>query len=163
MGSPTMRAAKARTKHDLFIEEVPLPEPSAGEVRIRVEACGLCGTDLHLREGGFADGHTPGHEIAGLVDAIGPGVAGVARGSRVAVEPLLSCGTCGPCRAGRDNVCAGLRLLGVHQPGGFAEYVVASAKRLFVVPADLDPSLAALAEPLAVVLHGLRRGAFARE
>lgn len=158
-----MRAAVARAKHDLCVEDVPIPEPGAGEVRVRVEACGLCGTDLHLRAGGYADGHTPGHEIAGVVDAVGAGVHGVSAGERVAVEPLVSCGACAPCRSGRDNVCADLRLLGVHQAGGFAEHVVVAAKRLFPVPADLDPRLAALTEPVAVVVHGLRRGAFAPE
>ncbi len=158
-----MRAAMARTKHDLTVEDVPLPEPGAGEVRIRVEACGLCGTDLHLRAGGFATGHTPGHEIAGVVDRIGPEVRGVAEGARVAVEPLLSCGACGPCRSGRDNICAELKLLGVHRAGGFAEFVLAPARRLFPVPADLGPRLAALAEPVAVVVNGLRRGAFTPE
>lgn len=156
-----MRAAVAREKHALRVEAVPVPEPGADEVRVRVLACGLCGTDLHIREAGFAAGHTPGHEIAGVVDALGPGVTALRVGQRVAVEPLLSCGQCDACLAGRENICPKFRLLGVHRPGGFAEYVVAPAKRLFPVPDDLAPALAALAEPTAVVVHGLRRGRFA--
>jgi len=156
-----MRAAVASEKHALAVESVPVPEPGPGEVRVRVEACGLCGTDLHLIAGGLTPGHTPGHEIAGRVDALGAGVAGVAVGDRVAVEPLLTCGTCEPCRSGRDSICPQLRLLGVHVAGGFAEHVIVPARRLFPVPPDLDPRLAALAEPVAVVVHGLRRGGFA--
>jgi threonine dehydrogenase-like Zn-dependent dehydrogenase len=161
MGSTDMRAAVARGKQALAVEFVPRPEPGAGEVRVRIEACGLCGTDLHLFAGGFAPGHTPGHEIAGRVDALGAGVRELSLGDPVAVEPLLSCGACVPCRTGRESICPQLRLLGVHVAGGFAEYVVVPARRLFPVPRDLDVRLAALAEPVAVVVHGLRRGGLA--
>lgn len=155
-----MQAAVAHGKHALVAESVAMPEPGPGEVRVRVEACGLCGTDLHLRAGGFAEGHTPGHEIAGTIDALGAGVVGRTLGERVAVEPLLTCGRCAACRSGRDSICPALKLLGVHVPGGFAEAVVIPARRAFPVPQDLDARLAALAEPVAVVVHGLRRGAF---
>ncbi len=155
-----MRAAVAREQRALTVEQVALPEPGPGEARVRVEACGLCGTDLHLMQGGFAPGAVPGHEIAGRVDALGPGVAGFSIGDPVSVEPLRTCGQCEPCRAGRDSICPELKLLGVHLPGGFAEHVVVPARRLFAVPRDLDAKLAALAEPVAVVLHGLRRGGF---
>jgi 2-desacetyl-2-hydroxyethyl bacteriochlorophyllide A dehydrogenase len=161
MGSASMRAVVARGKRELVMERVPLPEPGPGEARVRVDACGLCGTDLHLMQGGFAPGHTPGHEIAGRVDALGPGVSGISVGDPVAVEPLLTCGACEPCRTGRDSICPQLRLLGVHVAGGFAEHVVVPVHRLFRVPRDLDARLAALAEPMAVVVHGLRRGGFA--
>ncbi len=156
-----MRAAIARSRHELAVGEAPLPEPGPGEVRVRVEACGLCGTDLHLLRAGFAPGHTPGHEIAGRVDAVGSGVSGLAPGDPVAVEPLLSCGRCEACRSGRDSICPELRLVGIHVPGGFAEHVVVPARRLFPVPHDLDARLAALAEPVAVALHGLHRGGVA--
>jgi threonine dehydrogenase-like Zn-dependent dehydrogenase len=163
MGTASMRAAVAREKHALTVESLPLPEPGPGEVRVRVEACGLCGTDLHLLAGGFAAGHTPGHEIAGRVDALGPGVTSVSAGDPVAVEPLLTCGTCASCRSGRDSICPDLRLLGVHVAGGFAEHVIVPARRLFPLPRGLDPRLGALAEPVAVVMHGLRRGGFAAQ
>jgi len=155
-----MRAAVGRDGQAFAIERVPLPDPGPGEVRVRVTACGLCGSDLHLqRMGFFASGRTPGHEIAGVVDRAGSAVAGLAAGQTVAVEPLLSCGDCPECRSGRDPLCRKSRLLGVHASGGFAEYVVAPAGRLFPAPAELAPAIAALAEPLAVSIHGLRRGA----
>jgi threonine dehydrogenase-like Zn-dependent dehydrogenase len=103
---------------------------------------------------------TPGHEIAGTVDRTGPGVSALAEGDPIVVEPLRSCGACRECRAGRDSICPELRLLGLHERGGMAEYVVVPAHRLYRAPEGLDPRVAALAEPMAVVLHGLRRGNF---
>jgi len=156
-----MRAVVARGGRTLQLELVPIPEPGPGEVRVRVEACGICGSDLHLQHlGAMHEGRTPGHEIAGRVDALGSGVAGLSVGEAVVVEPLASCGRCPACRSGRDSVCPELRLYGVHADGGMAEHVVVPAQRLFPVTDGIDPRVAALAEPLAVVVHGLRRGGF---
>jgi threonine dehydrogenase-like Zn-dependent dehydrogenase len=157
-----MRAAVSRGRRVLHVEQVPLPEPGAGEVRVRVSACGVCGTDLHFfRSGLLRAGLTPGHEIAGTVDRSGPGVAGFAAGQPVVIEPLRACGECASCREGRDSICPELRLFGIHENGGMAEYLVVPAHRLFRVSQGLDPRIAALAEPVAVVLHGLRRARFA--
>jgi len=157
-----MRAAISRGRRSLLVEDVSLPEPGPGEVRVRVSACGVCGTDLHLFHAGLLPvGLTPGHEIAGTVDRTGPGVSNFDSGEPIVVEPLRSCGQCRECRAGRDSICSEMRLLGLHESGGMAEYVVVPAHRLFRVPGGLDPRIAALAEPVAVVLHGLRRASFA--
>jgi threonine dehydrogenase-like Zn-dependent dehydrogenase len=143
---------------------VPKPAPGPGEVRVRVRACGICGSDLHLRSAGFVQrGVAPGHEFAGVVDAVGSGVLGLAPGTAVAVEPLRSCGRCDECRRGLEAICAEGQLLGVHASGGFAEYAVVAARRAFPVPAELDPRVAALAEPMAVVVRGHRRGGLARQ
>ena len=156
-----MRAAVARGGREIGVESVPLPDPGAGEVRVRVGACGICGTDLHLFQGGLmAPGLTPGHEIAGRIDAVGSGVSGLAAGDSVAIEPLASCGECPSCRAGRDSICPDGQIFGLHKSGGLAEFLVVPERRIFPVPSDLDPALAALAEPTAVVVHGLRRGNF---
>ncbi len=158
----TMRAAVWDEGGALRQVELPRPEPAAGEVRVRVRACGLCGSDLHLRNAGFVRrGVAPGHEFAGAVDAVGAGVAGLAPGDAVAVEPLRSCGRCDECRRGLDALCPEGQLLGVHAHGGFAEYAVVPAERAYPVPAALEPRVAALAEPTAVVVRGLRRGGFA--
>lgn len=142
---------------------VPLPEPGPGEVRVAVEACGICGSDLHLFHAGFfAPGSIPGHEAAGRIDAIGPDVTGVATGVRVAIEPMRGCGRCDSCRRGLYSICREARLHGVHLPGGLAEAVVVPADRVHPVPADLDPGIAALAEPMAVVVHALARGGLTR-
>ena len=155
----TMQAAVTRGRHQIELERLPIPEPGPGEVRVRVRACGVCGTDLHLFGSGFfAPGTTPGHEMAGEVDALGDGVEGPKPGDLVAIEPLHACGTCRTCRAGLDAICREIQVHGIHRPGGFAEYLTVPARRLFPVPADLDPTVAALTEPMAVVVHGLRRG-----
>jgi threonine dehydrogenase-like Zn-dependent dehydrogenase len=156
-----MRAAVATSGSSLAIESVPIPEPGRGEVRVRVSACGICGSDLNLVRGGLMrPGVIPGHEIAGIVDAVGPGVSRVSEGEIVAVEPFRSCGECDECRSGRDPVCRTSQLLGIQANGGLAEYLVAPEKRMFPAPADLGPEITALAEPLAVSIHGLRRGGF---
>jgi threonine dehydrogenase-like Zn-dependent dehydrogenase len=156
-----MRAAVSKGGDTLAIESVPIPEPSRGEVRVRVSACGICGSDLHLCHGGLmTPGLIPGHEIAGVVDALGPEVSRVSEGAHVAVEPFRSCGECDACRSGRDPICRASQLLGVQANGGLAEYLVVSERRIIPTPADLGPEITALAEPLAVSIHGLRRGGF---
>jgi 2-desacetyl-2-hydroxyethyl bacteriochlorophyllide A dehydrogenase len=162
-----MRAAclspQREGRHAFEVRRIPVPEPGPGEVRVAVEACGICGSDLHLLGSGFfAPGATPGHEAAGVVDALGADVAGWRTGARVAVEPMRGCGRCAECRRGSYSICRAARLHGVHLPGGLAEFVVVPADRVHAVPADLDMSLAALAEPMAVVVHALARGGLAR-
>ncbi len=162
MPLPYMRAAVFRGEGRIGVERLPRPEPAAGEVRVRIEACGICGSDLHLLQNGlYPPGIVPGHEFVGRVDAVGPDVDFLADGTRVAVEPFRSCGHCVYCRGGRDPLCPEARVLGISQAGGLAEYAVVPVRRLFPVPGDLDASLAALAEPTAVAVHGLRRGALA--
>jgi L-gulonate 5-dehydrogenase len=99
-----------------------------------------------------------GHEIAGRVHALGPNVNGIEVGDFVVVEPFLGCGKCYPCRIGKSNCCANLRIIGIHQPGGFAEYVVAPATHIHKVPAGLSPLEASLAEPVAIGVQACRRG-----
>jgi 2-desacetyl-2-hydroxyethyl bacteriochlorophyllide A dehydrogenase len=157
-----MRAAVVRGRGSVEITRLPLPEPGPGEARVRVGACGICGSDLHLFANGFfPPAQTPGHESAGWVDALGDGVAGPPIGAKVAVEPMRSCGNCSSCRAGCYSICREARLAGLHDPGGLAEYQLVPAARLHRVPEDLDAPVAALAEPMAVVTRALRRGAFA--
>jgi len=158
MPPATMDAAVARGPRHIELATLPVPEPGPGDVRVRVAACGICGSDLHLFGiGALPPGTVPGHEWMGVVDALGADVTGVAVGERVAVEPFRTCGRCALCRAGRGNLCREGRLLGVHAPGGLAQFATAPAARAFPVPAGMDDAVAALAEPLAVSLHGLRR------
>jgi len=155
-----MAAASLDGPHAVSVTRRLVPEPGPGEVRVRVEACGICGSDLHFyHRGPLFPSTSPGHEMAGVVDTIGDGVEGFASGDRVAVEPLASCGHCHACRTGRHAACPEARIFGVHQHGGLAEYVTVPARRLFPVAADLPPVLASLTEPMAVAFHGLRRGA----
>jgi 2-desacetyl-2-hydroxyethyl bacteriochlorophyllide A dehydrogenase len=156
---PTMRAAQIQGRAQIALARVDAPEPGPGDVRVRLLACGICGSDLHFFHAGlWAPGSTPGHEMAGEIDALGDGVTGLATGERVAIEPFRSCGVCAECLAGQPVRCRELRIYGIHCGGGLAELVCVQAQRAFRVPADLDPRLAALAEPMAVAVHGLRRG-----
>lgn len=149
--------------HSFEVRQVPRPEPGPGEIRIAVEACGICGSDLHLLGMGFfAPGMTPGHEAAGVVDALGAGVTGWQTGAHVAVEPMRGCGRCAECQRGMYSICRDARLHGVQLPGGLAEFLVVPADRVHAVPAGLEWSLAALAEPMAVVVHALARGGLVR-
>jgi L-idonate 5-dehydrogenase len=159
MTPPVSRAAVVSGPKRFALQERAVPEPGPGEARVRVEACGVCGSDLAFHQRGlFQAGQVPGHEMAGRVDALGEGVRGVALGARVAVEPVRTCGACDDCRSGRDSLCRDFRVHGIHLPGGFAEHVLVPAERLYPVPEDVDPAVAALAEPLAVAVHGLRQG-----
>lgn len=152
-----MRAAYCVEAGKIELREVPLPEPGAGEVLVRVRNCGVCGSDLHFFTGQFPPPPVcPGHEISGEVARIGSGVAHVHEGDRVVVEPLVTCQRCNFCRSGNYQLCPNLRVLGNMADGGFADYVRVPAYAVFPVPQGLDWSVAALAEPLAVAVHGLR-------
>ncbi|MCY3963876.1 MAG: alcohol dehydrogenase catalytic domain-containing protein [Acidobacteria bacterium] len=154
-----MRAGVYLGPGEVAVAARALPEPGPGEVRLRISACGVCGTDLHLVHSPkpiIEPGSVMGHEMAGIVDDLGAGVSGFEAGEPVVVEPLASCGDCDPCREGRDSICRELELYGLRRPGGFAEAVVVPAHRLYRVPRSMPPSLAALAEPFAVAVHGLR-------
>lgn len=160
-----MRAAVVDDDRTIRVREISRPECGPGEIRVRVDACGLCGSDLHFFHARSWDpGLIPGHEITGRIEAIGdrpPDVVarrGLGVGSAVVVEPIESCGVCVGCRAGRSSICPELRLAGVSRAGGFAEAIVMPAERIHPIAEDLEPALAALAEPLAVGLHGLERG-----
>jgi NADPH:quinone reductase-like Zn-dependent oxidoreductase len=123
------------------LEEVPTPTPGAGEVLIRIRACALNHLDLWVL-GGLPALKTPlpfwtGCDIAGEVAAVGPGVTGVTTGTRVAVNPSLSCGVCEWCVAGEDSTCVRYAILGEHARGGLAEYVVAPAANLLPLPAHV--------------------------
>lgn len=119
--------------------------------------CGICGSDLHWYHGlQPAPQVCPGHEISAEVAAVGAGVRGVKDGDRVAVEGLWSCGDCASCRAGLPQRCRRTRMIGGTVAGGFADYLLQAPHHLYPIPASVDDEVAALTEPLAVSVHGLR-------
>ncbi|MFJ4272222.1 L-idonate 5-dehydrogenase [Streptomyces coelicoflavus] len=160
---------------DLRVEDVPSPVPGPGEALVAVRYGGVCGSDLHYwRHGGVGDFRLRepmllGHEVVGTVVAYGsPDTAGPAgrprpaAGASVAVHPATPCGVCPECVDGRRNVCRDTRYLGSaarfpHVQGGFAGRIVVPAEQLRALPAGLDPRRGALAEPLSVALHAVRR------
>jgi (R,R)-butanediol dehydrogenase/meso-butanediol dehydrogenase/diacetyl reductase len=137
--------------------DAPDPEPGPGEVLVRVAACGICGSDLHLSDALDAPGLILGHEISGRVVEVGPGVDPGRIGDRVAGFPLVGCGECDACVAGATSRCASAAQLGLHRAGGFAELVTLAASGAHVLPDALDDHVGALVEPLAVAYHALDR------
>jgi propanol-preferring alcohol dehydrogenase len=125
-------------RRPLRAAELPVPGPGPGEVLVRVHACGVCRTDLHIVDGDLTRPKLPlipGHEIVGMVHAIGTGVERLAVGQRVGVPWLgYTCGRCDYCRAGRENLCDGARFTGYDRDGGYAEYTVADARYCFPLP-----------------------------
>ena len=161
-----MKAAVWHGYKDVRIEEVPEPSPKAGQVKIRVDWAGICGTDRHEYEGpNFIPVKKPhrltgrvapliiGHEFSGTIVELGEDVEGWSVGERVTANGSLTCGTCEACRSGRYNICQKLGFLGVGDDGAFADYVVVEAAKLFAIPEGVSQREAAVAEPLACGIH----------
>jgi len=143
-----MRVAQVSSPNGPFeIVERPIPEPGAGSVRIRVQACGICHSDSMTKDGlypGIQYPRVPGHEVAGVIDAVGPGVAGWEPGQRVGVGWNGGyCGYCDPCRRGEFFACVRGQVTGVTFDGGYGEYLIAPASAVALMPADLPPVEAA--------------------
>jgi len=149
-----MKALVCRDKK-LAIETIPDPEPGPGQLILRVESCGICGTDLSLQKAGvLADGTVMGHEFAGEVLESGHGFKA---GERVCALPMLSCGRCNRCKSGLGAFCQKVLLMGVGPAqGAFAELVPIAAHETVRLPAQLRPQDGALVEPMAVALHAAR-------
>jgi threonine dehydrogenase-like Zn-dependent dehydrogenase len=162
----TARAALWGEQNALLVEEVPVREPGPGQILVRVRACGICGSDLHRFHTDIPvpsrPGIGPGHEIAGVVAALGKGVDGPAAGTPVVMEPGFSCDRCNDCRRGRWSLCSKKQIMGFSVPGGMADYVLAGDGHVFPIPADLPFTLATVTEPLAINLRGLRRAGLAQ-
>jgi L-iditol 2-dehydrogenase len=139
---------------------LPVRPPGHGEALVQVLVTGLCRTDLKLIRVGHRDlvlPRIPGEEVVGRVVAKGPGVPAFEQGDLVYVYPGEWCGQCPPCRRGAENLCRGMRIMGFHRDGGFAEYVTAPARSLIPVPDGLEPDQAVFAEPLSCCLNALER------
>jgi L-gulonate 5-dehydrogenase len=144
------------------VGEVDPPAPAPDEAVLRVEAVGICGTDLHIFDGSYPVTFplVQGHEIAGVVESLPDGHTALAVGDRVAVEPATSCGTCHACRHGAPNACARMSAVGVHRPGGLQGLV--SVPVAYCHPTGgLAPEVVALCEPMSVSLHAVTRAGIA--
>jgi len=142
----------------LHLEERAEPVPSTGEVVVDVRASGICGSDVHGylgTTGRRRPGIVMGHEAAGVVARVGPGVTTLVPGDHVVLRSILPCGVCQQCRRSRPNVCVNRRGLGMHLDGAYADAVVLPEDALLRLPADLDFEEAALTEPLAVAMHAV--------
>lgn len=147
---------------DLRVERRPVPQPTGSQVLIRVAACGICGTDLHLVDGWLTHHRPPmvlGHEVAGVVAAVGPEVSHLRVGDPVSPDPNIFCGACFYCRESRPFLCPHRRTLF----GGFAEYLAVPEQQAYLLPDGLPLMAGSLAEPLSCCLHatdlaGVRAG-----
>ncbi len=162
------RVVRLERAHDLKIETLAVPEPRPGEILLRMAAGGICGSDLHYyHDGGFGlvrvrEPIILGHEMAGRVHALGPGVEGPVAGTLVAVNPSLPCGQCAFCLAGAPQHCLDMHFLGSamrmpHEQGGFREWMVIDARRAVAMSDDISAAEAACTEPLSVCLHALNQ------
>lgn len=155
-----MKAAVFYGKHDLRIEEVPIQEPGEKEVLIKVYACGICGTDVHIYNGDEGAAKSPagtilGHEFAGEVVKIGSQVKKLKLGDRVCVDPNCLCGECYYCNSGIGHFCENMKGIGTTVNGGFAEYCVVPETQAYVFSKETSYEKAAMCEPVACCIHGI--------
>lgn len=164
---PADRALRIHAIHDLRVEDAEAPDPGPGEARVALERGGICGSDLHYFHRGYAGAsilRSPmvlGHEASGRIEAVGPGVTGLAVGDRVAIDPSVPCGVCRWCVRGLPNQCLRMRFLGSamflpHEDGAFRTRMTVAASRC-VRMKNASAEAAACVEPLAVCLHAARR------
>jgi L-iditol 2-dehydrogenase len=160
-----MKALVLEEYKKLVVKDAPDPEAAADEVRIRVEACGICGSDIHGFDGSSGRRKPPvimGHEAAGIVESLGAEVSGVETGTRVTFDPMLSCGECDYCKNGQTNLCDSRKVLGVScdefkRDGAFAQYVTVPARNLYTVPDEVSFAHACMTEPVTVATHAINR------
>ncbi|MCW3008429.1 MAG: zinc-binding dehydrogenase [Solirubrobacterales bacterium] len=153
---------------DLLDRAEPAP-PGPGQVTVRPQAVGLCGSDFHLFEGqldvvGYPElPRVQGHEVAAVIDRLGPDAPQhLHEGQSVSLFPLLACGECYPCRVGRPNVCDRFQLIGVHVDGGLQEQLVIAADRVYPITSS-RPAVSALAEPFSIAVRAVNRGRIASQ
>lgn len=144
----------------LRIEEVPTPEPSPGEVLVKVAACGVCHTDLHYLDHGVPTFKEPpmilGHEISGIIEKMGDGVTNWNEEDHVIIPAVLTCGVCDACRRGRENICKSMVMIGNNINGGYAEYIAIPAKDLIPLPKHLNlENCAIVADALSTPFHAV--------
>jgi len=148
------------------LRDVAAPEPQAGEVLVRVAACGICHTDLHYIDHGVPTFKSPvilGHEVSGTIARLGPGVTRFREGDRVLLPAVFTCGACRACRTGRENICEQMKMLGNHLDGAYAEYVVAPARDCFLLPAEIPLAEACLiGDAMSTPYHAVKHRAQVR-
>ncbi len=165
MDDAKITAAFYRGNKSFTVEPATAVPPGAGEVAVRVAYCGICGTDMHVYHGnmdsriGFE--RVIGHEMSGVIDAVGEGVDGLAIGQKVVVRPLDHCGDCPACKAGHQHVCHNLKFLGLDTDGAFQEVWTVPAHTIHKLPGDMALDHAALIEPTAVACHDVRMSGLA--
>ncbi|EOL6890137.1 zinc-binding alcohol dehydrogenase family protein [Escherichia coli] len=159
----TMNVLICQQPKELVWKQREIPIPGDNEALIKIKSVGICGTDIHAWGGNqpfFSYPRVLGHEICGEIVGLGKNIADLKNGQQVAVIPYVACQQCPACKSGRTNCCEKISVIGVHQDGGFSEYL--SVPVANILPADgIDPQAAALIEPFAISAHAVRRAAIA--
>ncbi len=159
----TMNVLICQQPKELVWKQREIPIPGDNEALIKIKSVGICGTDIHAWGGNqpfFSYPRVLGHEICGEIVRLGKNIADLKNGQQVAVIPYVACQQCPACKSGRTNCCEKISVIGVHQDGGFSEYL--SVPVANILPADgIDPQAAALIEPFAISAHAVRRAAIA--
>ena len=155
-----MKASRFLGNKTFAVTDLPTPHVGPGELVLRNQVCGVCGTDVHIYHGepGSADVNPPvvlGHEYSGEVVEVGEGVTGFAVGDHVTVDPNIYCGHCAYCQNGKKQLCPSMEAIGVTRDGGFAQYSRIPASQAFKLEPTVPWEAAAMAEPLACCLHGI--------
>ncbi|QMV42732.1 zinc-dependent alcohol dehydrogenase family protein [Cohnella cholangitidis] len=154
-----MKALVIEKPHHAVVKDIPYPVPGVGEVTIKVENVGICGTDFHIFEGEYISPYpiVPGHEFSGVIHEVGEGVTSYKPGDRVTADPCIFCGECEYCLTDRGNHCVNWKALGNTMNGSMAEYVRVPAKNAVKIPDGMSFAEAAFIEPMACVVHGMNR------
>lgn len=155
-----MKASRFLGNKTFAVADLPTPHAGPGELVLRNQVCGVCGTDVHIYHGepGSADVNPPvvlGHEYSGEVVEVGEGVTAFAVGDHVTVDPNIYCGHCAYCQNGKKQLCPSMEAIGVTRDGGFAQYSLIPAAQAFKLEPTVPWEAAAMAEPLACCLHGI--------
>lgn len=156
-----MKSVVVETPGKIAVVERENPAIKENQVLVKVKAAGICGSDVHIFHGKNAFATYPrvvGHEFAGEIAKVGDQAGDFAVGEHVVVDPVVSCGHCYACRIGRHNVCTSLHVMGVHEDGGFQEYVAVNADQVYKLPADLPWEIAATVEPFSIGAQVAHRG-----
>jgi L-iditol 2-dehydrogenase len=158
-----MKVALFEKLHVLKVTDKPLRTLVAGEILVKVQNCGVCGTDVHIVEGTSRSSPPVvlGHEYSGVVEESVKGAEGMQVGQRIAIDPNISCGTCFYCRRGLVHLCSNLRALGVDIDGGMAEYCIVPVKQVFEIPDNLSVEASAFIEPVSCAVHGIDKAKIA--
>ena len=145
---------------EIIFREVPIPKPEAGQVLIKIQRIGICGSDIHVYHGKHPFTSYPvtqGHEVSGEVAALGEGVETFAVGQKVTIEPQVFCGHCHPCTHGKYNLCEELKVMGFQTTGTASQYFAVDASKVTPLPDAMSYEEGAMIEPLAVAVHAVRR------
>ena len=155
-----MKQSVMTSPGSIEFRDIPVPQPGAGEVLIRMKRIGVCGSDIHVYHGKHALTPYPvvqGHEVSGIIEKVGASVRGLKTGDAVTIQPQVTCGECYPCKHGDYHICDSLKVMGFQTTGAGSEYFAVDASKVLKLPARMDLEHGAMIEPAAVAVHALGR------